>query len=82
MIQDLENRVQLQAQLLKTENDKLEAGRSVYYNVSVIENDLIESQAQSLKAKGDYQAMKTSYLRTTGTLLATYGYDLEAPPEP
>ena len=82
MIQDLETRVQLQAQLLKTENDKLEAGRSVYYNVSVIENDLIESQAQALKAKGDFQAMKTNYLRTTGTLLATYGYDFEAPPEP
>ncbi|MEC9351786.1 MAG: TolC family protein [Planctomycetota bacterium] len=82
MIQDLETRVRLQAQLLKTENDKLEAGRSVYYNVSVIENDLVESQAQALKAKGDFQAMKTNYLRTTGTLLSTYGYDFEAPPEP
>ena len=82
MIQDLEKRVQLQTQLLKTENDKLEAGRSVYYNVSVIENDLVESQAQALKARGDYQAMKTAYLRTTGTLLITYGYDFEAPPSP
>ncbi len=82
MILDLENRAKLQAQLLKTENDKLEAGRSVYYNVSVIENDLIESQAQSLKARGDYQAMKTNYLRTTGTLLSTYGYDFEEVPEP
>lgn len=77
MIQDLDRRVQLQGELLETEIDKLKAGRSVYYNVSVIENDLVESQAQALKAKGDYQALKTNYLRVTGILLSTYGYDFE-----
>jgi outer membrane protein TolC len=75
MIQDLDMRVDLQKELLSTEINKLAAGRSVYYNVSVIENDLVESQAQALKAKADYQALKTGYLRVIGILLGSYGYE-------
>jgi len=75
MIQDLDMRVDLQKELLSTEINKLAAGRSVYYNVSVIENDLVESQAQALKAKAGYQALKTGYLRVIGILLSSYGYE-------
>lgn len=75
-IQDLDERARLQQDLLTKEHEKLELGRSTSYNVSVIENDVVESQAQSLRAKADYQTALADYLRVTGMLLRRRGIEI------
>ena len=70
-INDLEARVRLQRELLEKEQEKLGVGRTVDYNISVIENDLIDSEALALRAKVEYEVAKTDYLRVTGRLLET-----------
>ncbi|MCZ6795680.1 MAG: TolC family protein [Planctomycetota bacterium] len=66
---DLEEREQLQEQILDAERKKLSVGKSIRYTVSTIENDLVDIQAQALRAKADYQTAQAEFYRATGTLL-------------
>jgi outer membrane protein TolC len=72
-VRDLQRRVDLQQQILTKEKEKLDFGRTTYYNVTVIENDLIESQALALRAIAEYQASRANYYLATGTLLNERG---------
>ena len=74
---NIDERVRLQADLLAKEREKLRLGRSIVYNVSVIENDLVESQAQALRVAADYQMALSDYLRATGQMMDTWGVALE-----
>ena len=72
-VRDLQKRVELQGAILDKEREKLELGRTTYYNVTVIENDLIASQALSLRSVAEYQAAKSHYYLVTGRLLMERG---------
>jgi len=74
---DIDERVRLQTELLGQEREKLQAGRSIEYNVSVIENDLVESEAQALRVAADYQIAHSDYLRATGLMLERRGVVFE-----
>jgi outer membrane protein TolC len=74
-VEDLEERVRLQRLLLEGERRKLDAGKSIPYAVSLIENDLVESEAQALRAKADYETAKAEYYHATGTLLERHGVE-------
>ena len=71
-VADLDDRVRLQSAILEAERKKLRAGTSISYTVSTIENDLIDSQAQALRAAADYETAKATYYRSVGTLLDRY----------
>ena len=66
---DLEEQVRLQEKLLRDERLKLEVGKTIAYTVSTIENDLISSQTESLRSKGDLQIAKADLYRAMGKLL-------------
>jgi outer membrane protein TolC len=66
---DLEEDVRLKQQLLRDEKSKLEVGRTIAYTVSTIENDLVASQTEALRANADLQAAKADFYRATGMLL-------------
>ena len=66
---DLEEDVRLKQQLLEDEKSKLEVGRTIAYTVSTIENDLVTSQTEALRANSDLQTAKADFYRATGTLL-------------
>ena len=72
---DLDERVRLQEDLLAKENEKLGFGRTVYYNISLIENDLMEGQALALRAKAEHEAERANYYRVIGTLLDQRGIE-------
>ena len=59
------------------ERKKVLAGKSISYQVSTIENDLIDSQAAALRAKADYLQARASYYRAIGTLLDRRGVLVE-----
>lgn len=75
-VKDLEDRVRLQEAILEAERRKLRAGRSISYTVSTIENDLMDSQAQALRARADYESARAAYYRATGTLLDRHGVEI------
>lgn len=66
---DLEEDVRLKQQLLEDEKSKLEVGRTIAYTVSTIENDLVTSETEALRANADLQTAKADFYRATGTLL-------------
>ncbi len=66
---DLEEDVRLKQQLLEDEKRKLEVGSSIAYTVSTIENDLVTSETEALRANADLQTAKGDFYRATGTLL-------------
>ena len=66
---DLEEDVRLKQQLLEDEKSKLEVGRTIAYTVSTIENDLVTSETEALRANADLQTAKGDFYRATGTLL-------------
>lgn len=68
-VAELEERVRLQSELLQAERVKLEAGKSIPYTVSVIENDLVADQTNALRANADLQRAIAEFYRATGTLL-------------
>ncbi|MGQ9591606.1 MAG: TolC family protein [Planctomycetota bacterium] len=68
-VAELEERVRLQSELLQAERVKLEAGKSIPYTVSVIENDLVADQTNALRANADLQRAIAEFHRATGTLL-------------
>lgn len=68
-VKNLERQVALQEELLKAERIKLRVGKSIAYTVTQIENDLIDIQAQELRAKADYEKAKAALLKAMGTLL-------------
>ncbi len=68
-VAELEERVKLQSELLEAERVKLEAGKSIPYAVSVIENDLVADQTNSLRASADLQRARAQLYRAMGTLL-------------
>ncbi len=72
---DLAERVELQNELLQQERDKLQLGNATVYNITLMENDLLESEALSLRAKSEYQAAKADYARAIGTLLSDRGVE-------
>jgi outer membrane protein len=74
-LQDLEERVRLQDEILDAERKKLNVGKSIAYTVSLMENDLVESQAQALRARADYEAAKAGYYRAIGMLLEHHGVE-------
>ncbi|MBI4604840.1 MAG: TolC family protein [Planctomycetes bacterium] len=78
-VQDLDERVRLQEELLRAERRKVEVGMSIAYTVSVIENDLVESQAQALRAKADLQIARAELWQATGLLLERRGIILDSP---
>jgi outer membrane protein TolC len=78
-VADLEDRVRLQIEILQAERRKLEVGRSIPYTVSTIENDLVDNQTQSLRAKADLQTAIAEFFRVTGTLLEQYGIEISPP---
>lgn len=75
-VQHLEERVRLQQQVLDAELKKLRVGKSINYTVSTIENDLIDSQSQALRAKADYVTAKAEYRRSIGSLLRFHRIEL------
>lgn len=74
-IEDLDRRVELQADLLDKEKKKLEAGKSIPYTVSIIENDLVDSQTEALRVKADYLIAQADHYRLTGRILTRHGVD-------
>ncbi len=66
---DRARHVELQTQLVVDERNKLEAGRTIAYTVSIIENDLVTAETDALRAQADLQKAKAEYYRATGTLL-------------
>ncbi len=68
-VKNLERQVAIQEELLKAERIKLRVGKSIAYTVTQIENDLIDIQAQELRAKADYEKAKAALLKAMGTLL-------------
>ena len=73
---DLEERVRLQEAILDAERKKLRVGKSISYTVSTIENDLVDSQAQALRAKADYQSARAEYYKATGILLKKHEFEI------
>lgn len=78
---NLERQVELQEALLKAEKTKLEVGKSIAYTVTQIENDLVEIQAQEIRAKTDFEAVKARFEKAVGTLLERYDIDIAPPGE-
>ncbi len=66
---DLEERVRLQEAILDAERKKLRVGKSISYTVSTIENDLVTSETEALRAGADLQTAKADFYRATGMLL-------------
>ena len=81
-VTDLEERVGLQEELLAKEQEKVDLGTSVYYNVSVIENDLIDARTEALRALVELQVQRADFYRATGSLLEKRGVssDFVSPP--
>ena len=76
-LSSLDRRVEVHENLLAQEKEKLRLGTTVYYTVSLIESDLLESKSLALRARAEYEAAKADFLRATGSLLETRGV---APP--
>ena len=76
---DLTKQVELQRVLLDDERKQFEAGRTVAYTISTIENDLVNSETQLLRAEADLQAAKADFHRSTGTLLRRHRIWVERP---
>lgn len=74
-VQNLHQEVVLQQALLEAEKTKLRVGKSIAYTVTQIENDLVDIQAQELRAKTDFEKAKAAYERAVGTLLDSHGIE-------
>ena len=75
-VADLDERVRLQAILLEAEKRKLNAGTSVAYTVSTIENDLVEDTTQALRARVDLQNARARLRKATGESLFHHGIEV------
>jgi outer membrane protein len=73
---NLRRQVELQEELLRAERVKLEVGKSIAYNVALIENDLITFEAQLLRAVADFQNAKAAYEKAVGNLLTRRGVNI------
>ncbi len=76
--EDLDERVRLQEELLRAERRKVDVGMSIAYTVSVIENDLVDNQAQALRAKADLLVARAELFKAMGTLLDRHKIDVDS----
>lgn len=68
-VTNLNQLVRLQEVLLAAEKRKLEVGTSIAYTVTQIENDLVDIQAEELRAQADFENAKAKYRMAVGELL-------------